>query len=359
MMFTNGIAVFYSLRFLLGAAEAGFWPGVVLYLTYWFKKEQQAKALAIVLLGPSFAQIIGGPLAGAILQIHALGLKGWQWLYLVEGIPSVILGVISYFYLPDFPDKAGWLSKEEKEWYKVQPVGQNHQKTLREMLQSLKSACSDRTVIIISGTVIMPHLFGNGVLLFLPLIFRAVSGWSNLIIGIVAIFPSVASIIGKLGIGYSSDYFKERKYHTVLPILWTIVFFCLFGITYYLGFHAILVISMLCVATFGWGGLASPLWAWVSNQLEGKVNSAVSIAVVTTFGNIGSFVGPFLVGEIAGDDTQNIGWIAVFMAVGSLFFAINFFIVATYFEKKHSKLIDEKAALLHQNQIAQNSKVPD
>jgi len=223
-------------------------------------------------------------------------------------------------------------------------------------LQSLKSAVLDRNVLIISGTAIMPHLFGTGLLLFMPLIFRAVSGWSNLIIGLVSAFPSIASILGKLLIGYSSDYFKERKYHIVLPTLWSIIWSCLFGFAFYFEFHPILVVFMLCVALIGLGGVGAPFWAWVSNLLEGQVNSAVAIAVVTTFGNIGGFIGPFIVGEIAGDETQNVGWISVFLVAGSLFFAINFFIVATYLEKKPNKLIDEKATLLHQNQVAQNSR---
>jgi len=277
----------------------------------------------------------------------AFGLKGWQWLYLIEGIPSVIFGVIAFFYLPDYPDKASWLSKDEKEWYNMQPVGQNHQKTLADMWQSIKAAFSDSKVLIMAAVVIVPNLVAYGVLLFLPLMIKAVTGWSSLYVGLVSVFPAIGGIVGRIVVGYSSDHFNERKFHTIIPTLWNIIFFSLFGLAYYFQFHALLVIFMLSVAVIGWAGLTAPLWAWVSNKLEGEINSAVAIAVVTTFGNVGAFIGPFIVGEIAGKDTENIGWISVFMVVGSLIFAITFFIVATNLDKKPRTMSnDEKVPLI-------------
>src|SRR5262245_40960376 len=196
MMFLNGRAIFYVLRFLLGVAEAGFFPGMILYLTYWFPAEARGRAIARFMTATAIAGVIGGPVSGLLLRMHGYaGLAGWQWLFLIEGIPAVLLGFVTLAYLPEGPKAAAWLTDEEKNWIALRLQHEREQArdrvhhTLGEALRSVRVW----TLAFIYFAVIMSFY---GISLWLPQIVKSYSGMSDVLVGFVSAIPYIAASIG-------------------------------------------------------------------------------------------------------------------------------------------------------------------
>jgi len=216
MMVVRGARSFYLLRFLLGVAEAGFFPGMILYLTYWFPAAERAHAVARFMTATAIAGVVGGPISGALLAMDGLGgLRGWEWLFLAEGLPAVVLGLAVLAYLPDGPASASWLTPEERRSLAArlgpeQVIEAHHAATLG-------AALADRRVwrLAVLYFVLVTGLYGVG--LWLPQIVKGLSGLGDVMVGIVSAVPYVAAAAGMVLVGRHSDRTGERRWHVAGP----------------------------------------------------------------------------------------------------------------------------------------------
>jgi ACS family tartrate transporter-like MFS transporter len=293
MMFLNGVTMFYVLRFLLGLAEAGFFPGMILYLTYWFPSEARGRAVARFMTATAIAGVIGGPISGILLRMNGLGgLAGWQWLFLIEGVPAVILGFVTLAYLPDGPKHATWLSEEEKNWIAARLAREREElrshahHTLREALRSGRVWM----LAVIYFAVIMSFY---GISLWLPQIIQSFSAMSVLLVGFVSAIPYVAAAIGMVIIGNHSDRTGERRVHVAIAAFTGATGLILAAWLK----NPVAELAALALAAVGIWGTLGPFWAMSAEILSGT-GAAAGIALINSVGNLGGFLGPYLVGLI-------------------------------------------------------------
>src|SRR5262245_1017407 len=213
MMFVNSATMFYLLRFFLGVAEAGFFPGMILYMTYWFPAEARGRAVARFMTATAIAGVIGGPVSGLLLKMDGIGgLAGWQWLFLLEGLPAVILGFVTLAYLPNDPTVAAWLSAEEKGWIEAK-LRAEREHVLQHGHVSLRGAIGSSRVWTLSFIYFSVIISFYGISLWLPQIVQSFSGMSDLMVGFTSAIPYLAAAIGMVIIGRSSDARGERPRH--------------------------------------------------------------------------------------------------------------------------------------------------
>lgn len=295
MMFVSGVRSFYLLRFLLGVAEAGFFPGMILYLTYWFPAEARGRAVARFMTATAIAGVIGGPVSGVLLKMDGIaGLAGWQWLFLIEGLPAVVLGFVTLAFLPNGPEDASWLSTDEKRWIAANLAAE------REHAQAhghatLGAALGSGRVWALALTYFSVIISFYGVSLWLPQIIAAFSGLSTVMVGFVSAVPYVAAAVGMLLIGRSSDQRSERRWHVALSAFTGTVGLIAAA---FVQTPAIELAALALAAVGIWGALG-PFWALSSRMLTGT-GAAAGIALINSVGNLGGFVGPYLVGAVRG-----------------------------------------------------------
>jgi ACS family tartrate transporter-like MFS transporter len=210
---------FYFIRFLLGAAEAGFFPGVIVYLTHWFSRRDLAKAVASFMAAQPLANLVGSPLAGRILQIQWRGLEGWRWLFILEGIPAVVLGVVTIFYLTDWPSQAGWLPREESDWITGELNREKKEKN-RVRSYTIAQALLQREVILLTLVYFLSTTGVYGFTIWFPTILKRASGLSIRTVTFLVALPYLAALAATLLNGWHSDRIQERRWHTFgLPYL--------------------------------------------------------------------------------------------------------------------------------------------
>ncbi|MHC2332915.1 MFS transporter [Bradyrhizobium sp. USDA 4454] len=292
MAFVTGPTSFYVTRFLLGLAEAGFFPGIILYLTYWFPAEYRARVMSSFILGAPLSAAIGGPLCGLLLELNGfLGLKGWQWLFITEGIPSVAIGIVSLLYLDDRPADAGWLSPQQKAWLEGRlaneraSVETTHKYSLGQALRSPR--------VIALGLVYFGLLAGlYGVQFWLPQIVKGF-GLSNLQTGFVTALPFAFGGLAMIFWGARSDRKRERIWHIVLALLVSAggLAVSAYGGSLVVTMFALIVASMAGFAAFGL------FWTLPSALLTGAA-AAGGLALINSIGSLAGFGGPYLIGWI-------------------------------------------------------------
>ena len=315
MMFVGGVAAFYVLRFLLGVAEAGFFPGMILYLTYWFPAAARGRAIARFMTATAIAGVIGGPISGVLLNLHGIaGLAGWQWLFLIEGIPAIILGFLVFAILPDRPQAARWLTAGEKAWI-ISRLEEERQ-AAPDHVSTLKEAFGSRRVWMLALIYFSVIMSFYGVSLWLPQIVSSFSGMSDLLVGFVSAIPYVAASLGMVVIGKSSDRRAERRWHVALS-----AFAAAAGLiaAAFLKTPAI-ELAALSFAAIGIWGTLGPFWAMSTEYLRGT-GAAAGIALINSFGNLGGFLGPYLVGIVrsrTGDFALALLTLAVWPFIGSI-----------------------------------------
>jgi len=290
MAFIRTPTHFYLVRVLLGAAEAGFFPGVLVYLTHWFRSEDRAKAGATFMIAIPIANIIGSPLGGWLLGVHWFGFEGWRWLFIVEGIPAMVFGVITVFYLTDLPREARWLAPEEREWITAELD--------REALEKRAARSYGVWEALLQPTVIqltLIYFFAvssiYSLTIWLPTFLKRASGMSDLAVTMLSMVPYVAVLLAMLFNGWHSDRTNERRWHTAIPLM---LGAAAFALTILSGSHFWLTFACLTIASTANAFLPS-FWP-VPSAFLGESAAAASIGLINSIGNLGSFVTPSVIG---------------------------------------------------------------
>ena len=293
MMFVRTPLEFYSMRFLLGLAEAGFFPGVIFYLRSWFPADARARTVAWFMTAGTLSAVVGGPISGALLRIHdPNGLAGWQWMFLMEGIPAVIMGGVVLFYLTDKPEIAGWLSHEHRSWL-IGTLEQEKQNIPAEAPVSIRSVFTNLNVWLLAITYFGLNTCSYGMSLFLPKMIQSTTSVDTFRIGLLTAIPYISATIVMVLVGFHSDRTGERKLHTGLAALAAAV--CLVAGAYSKSLWPMLVLMTLA-ASSQWAMLG-PFWAMPSSLLRGTA-IATGIAFINSVGNLGGFFGPKVLGKL-------------------------------------------------------------
>jgi ACS family tartrate transporter-like MFS transporter len=291
MMFVRGPTSFYVLRFLLGAAEAGAFPGIVFYLSQWFPERQRASAMSRFMVSVPLAGAIGGPLGGTLLGLDGhFGLAGWQWLFLVEGVPSLLLGVVLWFVLVDRPADAPWLTTTERDWLTTHLAAERGRRegvTEQNVAKALTSGIVWWLAILyflaIAGTL--------GPLFFGPILLAEALHISTLKVGYVIGAIGLAGVAGMLINGAHSDRSKERIIHATVPMLLMTVGFVVTALAH----NAVTLIGGLALISFSANAFLPVFWCVPSALLSGPA-AAGGIALINSIGNLGGFVAPNIIG---------------------------------------------------------------
>jgi MFS transporter, ACS family, tartrate transporter len=293
MMFMKGTTMFYVMRFLLGAAEAGFFPGVILYLTYWFPAEKRARTVALFATGGVIAGIVGSPISGAILGLNGLGgLAGWQWLFLVEGIPAVLMGLVVLVLLPNRPQQARWLTDTEKVWLQAR-LDAEAARMESQQRHRLADAFTSGYVWVLCLLYLLMNIGGYGYEMWLPSIIKGFSGTSDAVVGLINAIPYAVAAVAMLVTGQHSDRTGERRWHVAMAAFTSAVGFALSASLK----NPYLAMVALTVAFVGLKCTIAPFWAMGTAFLSGTA-AAGGIALINSVGNLGGFFGPTLVGVV-------------------------------------------------------------
>jgi len=291
LMLVRTPAAFYLLRFLLGVAEAGFFPGVIYYLSLWYPTAHRARAIAAFMTAVPVTGLIGGPLSGALLGLNGVwGLAGWQWLFLLEGIPAVILGSSVMFCLTDRPEEAQWLAPAERDWLTETLAAERKACVLKP---NILVALTDATVWKLGIIFLLVAAGFYGYSFWGPLIIKSLTGLSNFKVGLVLGAISAVTIIGMLLNSYHSDRTGERPIHIALSLLVSAV--GLVGCA--LLRQPVLAVIALALVPLGHCGSYGPFWSMPTQFLTGRA-AAAGIALVTMIANVGGFAGPALIGVL-------------------------------------------------------------
>lgn len=318
MMFVTGPVSLCLLRVLLGFAEAGFFPGIILYLSHWIPARARGRAVAMFMTGGLIASIIGNPIAGAILDNmnETAGLAGWQWLFLLEGIPSVVLGFVTFFYLTDRPEQAQWLTPAERAWLlgrlelEKRPPDDRHSHTLQ-------AALTNPRVWLLIAVYFTVALGDNSFGSFLPTFLEGRFPTCNkLEIGWLADIPSAIAILGMVVVGLHSDHTGERRWHVAGPAFvaaagWVLVAFAP---------SPWLFVLALAVTLTGMKSMLGTFWTLPASFLSGTA-AAGGIALINSVANLGGLLGPTIIGKVekaTGSFTNGLLVMAVALAAGGI-----------------------------------------
>jgi MFS transporter, ACS family, tartrate transporter len=280
----------YLARFLLGVAEAGYFPGIVLYLTYWFRQRDQAQAIALFMTALPVSSVLGAPLSGLILDhVHWLGASSWRWLLVLEGLPAIVCGVLTYFFLPSRPNEATFLGKAEKDWINGE-ISREEQGKGRPM--SALQALANGRVWYLASIQFFFAIAMYALSFWMPQVVRSLApNYSNTTVGLLVMVPYLAAVIGMVLISRSSDRRLERRYHAAIPMLIAGIMFLSLGKSNSL----VLSLVFLSFAALGTYGSLGPFWPIPGEFLAGY-SAASGIALVNAVANVGGFVGPYMIG---------------------------------------------------------------
>ena len=310
MAFIHTARQFYLVRFLVGAAEAGFLPGVIVYLTHWFRYQDRAKAVAFFYAANPLSYVIGSPLAGVLMGLTWLGMGGWRWLFILEGIPAIVFGFITIWYLTDWPIEAKWLSEEERAWI-TQEL--KREKEAKKHSFRIWEALGHRDVVLLTLCYFGAMTGSYGIAFWLPTILKRLSGQSDLRVTLMAALPYVAAFVAQQVNAWHSDKTRERRWHAAVP-----VFACGLALAFAVAFQGSLALSLgLFVVAGGTFYGFQPVFWTVPTLFLSESAAAASIGLINSVGNLGGFVGPMVIGYLV-SRTHSFSWGLLYLVV-SLF----------------------------------------
>jgi MFS transporter, ACS family, tartrate transporter len=321
--FAAGPKSFVLLRFLLGTAEAGFFPGIILYFTYWYPASYRARVIALFYIAAPLANAVSAAASGAILKMNGLlGLAGWKWIFIIEAIPAILLAFVVIGWMTDRPEAAGWLDEEEKQWLTGKLAAERAAIAKKGRLTLWQAMKDSRTLVLVVIYFVLT-VSSYGIVFFLPQIVKQF-GFSNVRTGLLTALPYAVGTVGMVLLGYSSDRRKERRYHLIAAALAAGVgLWCvgLFSNPYW-------AMAGMALATVGLWGSRPVFWPLPSVFLLGS-SAAGAIGFINGVGNLGGWAGPYIVGLIK-DATGSFTWALYFLAASSLLGALMTFIFVRF-----------------------------
>ncbi len=304
---------FYTLRFLLGVAEAGLAPGLLLYLTYWFPSYRRARMTVLWFIAIPISGMIGGPLSGLIMDrmsgVH--GWFGWQWMFVIEAIPTVIVGLLVLAVLKDSVQDANWLTQDEKNLVKQELAQDNQHK---EGHASVKEFIADKRLWLLAGIYFCVVMGQYAITFWLPTLIRNSGISDNWHIGLLTSLPYMCAIVVMILAGRSGDHFQERRWHLIIPMCAGAI-----ALTFATLFASNLTLSLICLCIAASGVLtASSLFWMLPTNFLGGVSAAAGIAAVNSFANLAGFCSPYLIGWVTTNTGSNA--IGMFLITAVLIF---------------------------------------
>lgn len=290
MIFIRGPISFYCMRFLLGAAEAGFFPGMILYMKRWFPSRARGRAVAWFMTANPLAGIVGSPVSGALLGITGKGLSGWQWMFLMEGIPAILLGATVYWVLSDSPKEATWLKGDERAWL-LETLAREQQAESAVQMGSFWQVLIAPRIWMLSLVYFGVSTTMYGVTLWLPSVIRSLSGLSYFFTGMVSALPFLVTAVAMVLVGMSSDRSGERRWHTAIPAFVGAVALAAAGY----GTSTIVVVTCIGLGLVCAESMVGPFWAMATSRMAG-LSAAAGIAVINSLANLGGYFGPDIIG---------------------------------------------------------------
>ena len=283
---------FYTMRFLLGLAEAGFFPGVIVYLTHWFVYEDRAKAVAGFMAAIPLAFAVGSPISGLLLGVHWGGLRGWQWLFILEGLPALLFGVVTWFYVTDWPREAKWLSPGEREWV-VQQLESEKQAKKSVRSYSILEAIRHRDVLILTTLHFLQNGSAYGLAFWLPTMLKRLSGLSDVRVTLLVALPNLLGFAAMQLNGWHSDRTAERRWHTAIPLWITAAALLVLSVANWGTAPSLLLFS---IASAGLLAFLPSFWAMPSAFLCDSAAAMATGTINCVAAGLGGFLGPALVG---------------------------------------------------------------
>ncbi|XUW90635.1 MFS transporter [Burkholderia sp. M6-3] len=293
MAFVKGPTSFYIVRFLLGAAEAGFFPGIILYLSYWFPARHRAGVVAFFMAAAPISTALGSPLSAALLEMHGvMGLHGWQWMFILEAIPAVILGIVVFFYMTDRPEKAKWLKDDERAWLVGVMNDENARRSSSGAKHGIISGLANPRVLALSliyfGTSAGLYTLG----IWAPQIIKQL-GVSSMTVGLLNAIPPTVSVVAMVLWSRHSDRTNERTWHVVIACVAAAIGLSVAAVSS----SVVGLIASLTLVNIGISCAKPPLWTMPTMFLSGAA-AATGIATINSIGNLGGFAGPVMIGWV-------------------------------------------------------------
>jgi MFS transporter, ACS family, tartrate transporter len=299
---------------LLGACEAGFFPGIIFYLTLWFPAVYRARVVSFFMLAIPISSIIGSPISGMLLNLSGWGLEGWQWLFILEALPSLLVGLGVLFYLTDFPRHARWLQPDEIAWLENVQATEKQNKERVEHLSLLQSL-TDTRILLCALVYFCLNAASYGVAFFLPTIIKGF-GVSDTQTGLLAALPFIFGGIGMVLLGRHSDRTMERKGHVAVALLMAAIGIGVSGLVS----NPVIVMVLLCFAQIGVSAVPPMFWPLPASFLTGA-SAAAGIAAINSLGNLSGFAGPYAMGylkDLTGNFTVGLLLLAGCAVVGAV-----------------------------------------
>ena len=335
MAFVEGTTSFYAMRFLLGAAEAGFFPGIILYLSYWFPACHRAGVTAFFMAAAPLSTALGSPLSAALLEMNGvMGLRGWQWMFILEAIPALILGVVVFFYMTDRPEQAKWLKEDERAWLvrtMQQEAASKGEGGKHGIISGLANPRVLALALIYFGTSAGLYTLG----IWAPQIIKQL-GVSSMTVGFLNAIPPIVSVIAMVLWSRHSDRTGERTWHVVLACLAAAV-----GLVVAAGATGTLgLIAALTLVNIGISCAKPPLWSMPTMFLSGAA-AATGIATINSIGNLGGFAGPAMIGWIKDQTGSFTG--GLYFVAGLLVFSAVLTLLLAYSQKPQAAIAEVAA----------------
>jgi MFS family permease len=290
----------YVARLLLGAAEAGFFPGVIVYLSHWFIVEDRAKATSNFMGAIPLSAALGSPLAGWILGRGWLGFSGWRWLFVVEGIPAILLGAVSFFFLTDWPKQAAWLSPEQKQWLEQKLDAETPRSTTAiTVWQAMRSP----TIGWMASLTFLAYIGQYTFVFWFPTMLKRLTGFTDMRVGIVGVLPFLFAFVAMQVNGWHSDRKLERRWHAAMPLFVAGMAYC------FLSFP-----SQTVVVTIGWFTVAGVLIAYlpafwaIPTEIMSHAEAATAVGLINAVGSMAGFAGPYIFGYVYIHTGSSFSW---------------------------------------------------
>ena len=307
--FVHTVTQFYVARFFLGAAESSFFPGMIVYLTHWFCARDRSRAIACLYAANPAASLIGSPLAGWILGVHWQSFAGWRWLFILEGIPAIVVGIITYFYMTDWPAQAGWLPRDERDWL-INELQEELQAKKKIRNYTITEAFSDLRILRLIFAYFLALTGALGTIYWIPTFVKRLSGSSNQTVTSLLLIPALMGIGGMLINGWHSDRTAERHWHSAIPL---VAAGSMFGLL--TAFHHEVPLAIACLL-LGSGFMYAyypAFWA-IPTVMLSEAAAAATFGLINSIGQLGGFAGNYAIGFL-NDRTHSLAASFAFIAL--------------------------------------------